>query len=637
MMKHAHGFSPTIIITQSAITLVKVISLTVMLLLVHTTSANPNGIIENIEATRINSTDPIQMEIDADAFLSQTDSNSLPFLYASSLKLESLVFQERFLEASKLLKQLKVQANLQNDLLIDARLAIQELKIKFARGNPKDHQELFENAVEKAIQSENMRAITEAHMNVGLQQSRMLNYSGAIVSLKKAYDISSALKDEALQSSIIIALANSYSDLGEINLAIKYYTEALGIYQAQKSPFGESVVLFNIGKAQFANENYMDASMYFEQARQISMQINDEIGVLLAELQIGEIHLAQKHYSDAHLSFSKVEKAFREMGNKSSHFQALIGLIRTNLKLNNLLEVNNKLPLLSELVTDIDNELESSQYELIRSKIAAAEGNYEMAYRYLEKFRKIDAKITEQKINTEAHKFKVDFETTLTQQKNQLLIQENEINNLVISQQKNKEKVWIIITILSIISIMALLTVLFLQIRNREKFKRMAMLDSLTKSPNRRAILKFATVLFDESKALNTQFCLAIVDLDFFKKINDTYGHQVGDEVLKAFAKSCKESLRDHDNFGRYGGEEWMLVFPNTSIQNAEFIFQRLSTQLNKQALSDLPSDHELTFSIGMVEYNSSTYKSLDELIVAADECLYEAKELGRNQMVTRK
>ncbi len=617
-------------------TLKLVLLVSMLFLFAPLTLANSKQMVAEIEAKRITANDPMQMLIDAEAFITQTDSNSLPFLYASVFKLEALVFQERFQEADELLKQLKVQANQQNDSLIAARLAMQELKINFAEGNPKNYQHLFENAVTKAMQSDNMRAIAEAHMNVGLQQYKMLNYSHGILSLKKAYDISSEFHQEALQSAIVIALANCYSDLGEIDLAITYYTEALGIYQSQQSPFGESVVLYNIGKAQFANNNFDDAYVNFEKAKQISIQIDDEIGVLLSELQIAEIYFTQKLYTDAQPLFTKVERSFREMGSKSSHFQALLGLIKTNLALNNLIKVNNQLPLLSELVQGLDNDVESSQYTLVRSKIAAREGSYELAYDYLDKTRAIEAKITEQKINTEAQKYKVDFETALTQQKNQLLIQENEINNLVIQQQKEKEKVWIIVILLSIISLIALLSLLFSQIRNREKFQKLALVDSLTKSPNRRAILDFAKVLFEEAESMNTQFCLAIVDLDLFKEINDTYGHQVGDEVLIAFAQSCQKSIREHDNFGRYGGEEWLIVFPKTTVENAKFIFPRLSTTLNEQPLHCLPKEHKLTFSIGMVEYKSNHYESLDEMIIAADECLYKAKQLGRNRMITK-
>jgi len=127
----------------------------------------------------------------------------------------------------------------------------------------------------------------------------------------------------------------------------------------------------------------------------------------------------------------------------------------------------------------------------------------------------------------------------------------------------------------------------------------------------------------------DTPLSLIMFDLDHFKKINDQYGHDVGDQVLIDLTKLIKCHLREQDSIGRYGGEEFIVVLPNTPLESAKIIAQRL-----RQEIADYAFDKvgQVTVSMGLVQaYQNEAQK---DLLKRADILLYEAKERGRNQVV---
>ncbi|MDI6713415.1 MAG: GGDEF domain-containing protein [Thermodesulfovibrio sp.] len=158
--------------------------------------------------------------------------------------------------------------------------------------------------------------------------------------------------------------------------------------------------------------------------------------------------------------------------------------------------------------------------------------------------------------------------------------------------------------------------------------KRMMNTDPLTGVFNRRAIDKM--IGREISLALRHKIPLSVVmiDIDFFKKINDTYGHEKGDYVLKSFANKIKKLIRKEDIFGRYGGEEFILILPNTKIDNAYQASERIRQKIEKMNLKGIQGN--ITASFGLTEILPTDNEN--SLIKRADEALYLAKRRGRNR-----
>lgn len=163
------------------------------------------------------------------------------------------------------------------------------------------------------------------------------------------------------------------------------------------------------------------------------------------------------------------------------------------------------------------------------------------------------------------------------------------------------------------------------------RMKDLAMRDSLTQLYNRR--------IFDETLAQKLKcpdlhpISLLIIDLDNFKQVNDTFGHQAGDQVLKVFAKILKESCRGHDLVARFGGEEFAIILSQTKAATAHAVAQRIRNRLEKAAFTFDGRQLRMTASIGLATCNSGSSIFTSNLVKQADRALYQAKRTGKNKV----
>ena len=169
--------------------------------------------------------------------------------------------------------------------------------------------------------------------------------------------------------------------------------------------------------------------------------------------------------------------------------------------------------------------------------------------------------------------------------------------------------------------------------RLKEELQHQAHFDALTDVKNRRSFFHEAEKEFAKSQRYAHPLSIMMLDLDHFKRINDTYGHKVGDLVLKAFADHCKKGIRDCDTLGRVGGEEFAILMPNTDLDSAFTLAQRLcNSTATLQTLGDWPEPHLPTASIGVAMLDAAD-SSFDGLLERADRAMYEAKTSGRNRV----
>ena len=197
-----------------------------------------------------------------------------------------------------------------------------------------------------------------------------------------------------------------------------------------------------------------------------------------------------------------------------------------------------------------------------------------------------------------------------------------------------------LITVMSLTSTICSITVVFyfyahnLSTTNKE-LKLLANTDVLTKISNRRTLIREGESLFDFSVKYKKKFGLIIFDIDYFKRVNDQYGHPSGDSVLVQMTELVSSNIREQDILARYGGEEFALLLKDSSLQGnlkaAEHL--RETVELNIFRISDDISI-DLTISLGVTVFSASL-KNFDEMISKADKALYNAKTNGRNRVET--
>ena len=224
--------------------------------------------------------------------------------------------------------------------------------------------------------------------------------------------------------------------------------------------------------------------------------------------------------------------------------------------------------------------------------------------------------LTKQKYNFHSYVFKLDNNYCLIGEKNNLENKEvlekisllnNELTNKTRQlTKKNKE----------------------LQ-KAREKIEKLSKTDKLTGLPNRRHFINYLEKIFSQAQRYSQPLSLVMIDLDKFKNINDTYGHDVGDDVLSTLGNLLNKETREEDLAARIGGEEFIIVLTQTHINEAQNYAQRIRKKITQLDIESMPI--KITASLGVATMkNDSNYESI---LKRADQALYKAKESGRNKV----
>lgn len=162
-----------------------------------------------------------------------------------------------------------------------------------------------------------------------------------------------------------------------------------------------------------------------------------------------------------------------------------------------------------------------------------------------------------------------------------------------------------------------------------------AITDPLTRTRNRRGITIAVLEAMAHAERYSHPLSVAMIDIDHFKEVNDSYGHKAGDRVLEGVASILVEHLRMPDKVGRYGGEEFLLVLPETGLDQTHKIAERIRAAVSRSEFDIGEQKVKLTISIGATLFEKA--EDLEQLLSRADQALYEAKQSGRNLVVARK
>ena len=157
--------------------------------------------------------------------------------------------------------------------------------------------------------------------------------------------------------------------------------------------------------------------------------------------------------------------------------------------------------------------------------------------------------------------------------------------------------------------------------------------DNLTGALRRNPFMMLFEKELSQAKRSDATFCITMMDLDYFKKVNDSYGHLVGDKVLQKTSQTISQGLRTYDSLCRYGGEEFIVLLPDTKLDEAKKVLERVRKNVEEQIVDTVEGQKiQVTISAGMTEVDNN--KSLSENIDIADKALYKAKSEGRNRVI---
>ena len=449
--------------------------------------------------------------------------------------------------------------------------------------------------------------------------------------LNEAYELSKQLPDDKYRRDALNALATVYYNLGQYSLAEKYYKELLDIEELGGNDGDLAIALFNLAHAYASQQKYKDAEQLLERSRALDEKLGNVSGVAFSSKALGDNALAQNNTPLAKVYFTDSLAGFESVGNRlqiaTMHIHLGDVARREKQYESAISHYKNAVPL-----------LEYSRFTVILLRayrgLAGAysnTGNFESAYSIYNSYALLLQNYLEKQSSDDLERMRTRFETERLSDDNQRL-------ELVNTQQQEKINADREIKMLQLAAIVLSVTVIALVLfflhrgkRYANEMRGLATTDELTQLPNRRSIMSFARREWDSAQRSGRTFSCLMFDIDHFKLINDTYGHQIGDEVLVAVAKAVNSDRRKSDCVGRVGGEEFLLIASESSAETAAILADRVRRSVEELRFESAP-DRVVTISIGVVEFQRQ--ESLDELIQHADSALYEAKSNGRNQVV---
>jgi len=455
-------------------------------------------------------------------------------------------------------------------------------------------------------------------------------YQQALELLTDAYQASGNLADIKIRNNVINAMANIYYNTGQLDQAYRYYNELLELDRANGDKTALSVTLFNLGHVNASRKQFSKAHHNFKASLKLSRELADDLGIASCLKALGvnahaqaELSSAQQYLQESYRVFvalhdavqaARVQRHLGDISHQQQHYSQAIEFYLSALS---VLQKNT----FSKALMRTHRGL-SASYQKV--------GNVTQALEHHQRYTSLLKQLLEQQNKDVTQRLQVQFETQRFAAENEQLALLNQAQLQELEHRQTTLRMQYILILLAL-GIISLIIVLWTRTRRHaQTMQALAKKDDLTGLKNRRAIMEFAIKEWHRSSRFNRPYCCFVIDIDHFKNINDTWGHGTGDNVLKRVASAIESTLRVTDSVGRIGGEEFLLISVETTLQQSAALAERIRSQVEQLQHPHQPNS-PVTVSIGVAQLENQI--SLDELISHADEALYQSKNNGRNQV----
>ena len=554
-------------------------------------------------------------------------------------------------EAERLARSINYSKGLANSLSAQGNLYFLEFNYELALIN------LFE-ALRIYREIDNKTSEVEALDFIGNIYFKLAGYDNALYHHLESLKIREELNDEAGKVTSLNNIAQVYEHLGYFDQALNYYLKSLIINENLKDHEGQVYSLIAIGRIYECQDDFEHGITYYERALQeaqkhkfttkisetycligqaydklklydkaldfhekslsLRRQDDDRLGEAVSLNHIGKIHESLDNYLRALTFYFKSWQLFENQQDKLGEAKTLLGIGSMFIKRKEGYKAPKYLYKVLKIAEGISaKDLIYLTYQALSLSYKQM-SDFEKALMYHEKFHEYEKLFINEQAKETTKSLVIQFEVEKTQKEAEIYQLKNVELAHAYEELQNMNK--------------------SLQVADQEKSKlvkeldKLAREDALTKIYNRRHFDQKFSEEITRAKRYKHPLTLAISDIDFFKRINDNFSHQIGDEVLIAIANIFKTSIRQSDIVARYGGEEFVLLFPETDKQNASLACEKIRRNVENYDWHKISDGLKVTISLGMSELNS--FENADQIIKVADENLYTAKHNGRNQVV---
>jgi diguanylate cyclase (GGDEF)-like protein len=487
-------------------------------------------------------------------------------------------------------------------------------------------------AVALARQAHDLRIEADALGGIGYLQYNRGAMADALANLQTAYRLCTQLGDENGRLEVLSVIANVYADahVAQYDRAVEYYRQLLAEYEKRGQPKDVADTLFNIastletkGDLAAAERNYRRALVLFRRVASVddvaytnrslasSLMKQGRAAEALPLLDASLAFYEQKHDADnSAITRQYRGMAYRRLGRAAEALRELDAA-------RGYFEKQNNVRFLEKNVDEV-------------ALVHAQMGDWRDAYDAATRHAALQQKLAETRRDELSSRLRVEFDAAKKDSENRALARENSLRVTALREAQRNQKLQIIVIGLTALLAVALGILFWRQVAHTRRMRAMALTDELTRLPNRRHILAAAEIAFDAAKRAGRPAAVIVLDIDRFKRINDTYGHAAGDAVLRGVARACRLELRGGDQVGRIGGEEFLAVLHSATAEQTREIAERLRAAVERLDFSSIADGLTVTISLGV--WVANRYDA-GAAVAAADSLLYRAKESGRNRV----
>jgi diguanylate cyclase (GGDEF)-like protein len=459
------------------------------------------------------------------------------------------------------------------------------------------------------------------------------NPDQALDDLLRAYALlrRHASREEAMVAAGRLSMAQfSVRDYPQ---ALSLVDETIAFFREQKAPVRLATALDRRAAILKAAGRLDEALLAATEALRIHDTIKDRVGTGLSQMRMCGVEIERNALKQAASWCDRAEVTLSQTTGMDDNDYRTLAALRGRLFL--------ALGRSREAVEQFDRAIApggaqpaddiAELYEL-RSRAHAAVGNYPAAFTDQgEYLRRVREQGTLDRIR-EVAQLRVQFENDQEKQKIVLLEKDKKLAEERLNSQTRTTQLVAIAGLTGLVTAFFLGYALLSHRRHRAELIRLAERDELTGLLNRRAIVRKAVEYLTRAREAKGTLIIGLIDLDHFKSINDRFGHAVGDQLLQRFSAALRTSLHTREIFGRYGGEEFLVLFPDCSLDEARHSADRLRGALRDQRMRVDEQDVAVTMSLGLASYESGDVL-FDQVARRADIALYVAKTQGRDRV----
>jgi diguanylate cyclase (GGDEF)-like protein len=500
-------------------------------------------------------------------------------------------------------------------------------------GNNAKARALYEQAVTVATDTHDDEMLAQSLFSRGNLLGLEGEYAAGLADLKRSQAIYDRLNKPVHSLTTFNAIAILYNRMGDYAQATYIYSRALKAQHEAGMQREEAVTLHNLGRAYENLHEWDGARQSFSQSLALSRQLSYPRGEAYALRGLAAVANASGDPQGALETLNRAEALQRQT--PDARLRAQIQLAR-GVAFHKLEKLPESLAALEDALqvfrqADAMGELNATYSEL--ADVYAESGNWHAAFDRRTQAKEVSDRLLNNQLDQRFAALKVEFDTAAKEKENAALTRENEINQKALAQERNVRNLQAMVIFLAATLAIVLALLAVHQRRHALRMKSLALTDELTGVPNRRSVLTRLEPLL--SDASSGPCSVLIIDIDHFKRINDQHGHPAGDEVLKLVAETVRRGVVEPGFFGRLGGEEFLIVLPDTDLEQGRVAAERFREGVMSIDTSLWFADRRrITASIGCA-VSVPGADTPSSMLKRADFALYAAKRGGRNCVET--